>query len=65
MNTVTSKIALAVLMTLGASSAYAKETIVLNGFDMTLEQAWEIAEGDAEVKIDRKAEKRLEKPTTP
>ncbi|MBW3164698.1 HAL/PAL/TAL family ammonia-lyase [Ferrimonas balearica] len=60
-NTVTSKIALAVLMTLGATSAYAKDTVVLNGFDMTLDQAWEIAEGDAEVKIDRKAEKRLEK----
>ncbi|WP_028115944.1 HAL/PAL/TAL family ammonia-lyase [Ferrimonas senticii] len=61
MKTSTSKIALAVLMTLAGGQALAKDSIELNGFDMTLEQAWQIAEGKAEVEIDGKAEKRLEK----
>ena len=39
----------------------AKDTISLNGFDMTLDQAWSIAEGKAKVGITDAARKRVEK----
>ena len=41
--------------------ALAKDTISLNGFDMTLDQAWSIAEGKAKVGLTDVARKRVEK----
>ncbi|WP_028107885.1 HAL/PAL/TAL family ammonia-lyase [Ferrimonas futtsuensis] len=61
MKAVTSKVALALALSLSAGSALAKDTIALNGFDMTLDQAWAIAKGDANVDIAKKAHKRLDK----
>ncbi|USD37380.1 histidine ammonia-lyase [Ferrimonas sp. SCSIO 43195] len=58
---VTSKVAVALALSLTAGSALAKDTITLNGFDMTIDQAWAIAAGDADVDIANKAEKRLDK----
>ncbi|SDI36166.1 histidine ammonia-lyase [Ferrimonas sediminum] len=61
MKAVTSKVAVALALSLTAGSALAKDTITLNGFDMTIDQAWAIAAGDADVDIAKKAETRLDK----
>ncbi|GLS82881.1 HAL/PAL/TAL family ammonia-lyase [Paraferrimonas haliotis] len=59
MQTMTRKLTLGVMLALSASAAYAKDTIYLDGQHMTIDQAWQIADGKVDVAIAKDAESRL------